>query len=346
MTTAAPDRPAEATLRRGKAETMMAIVQHGYGDSPERVLRFAEVPRPTIGDDEALVRVRAASLDRGTVHLMTGLPYLMRIMGFGFRAPKQPNPGRCLAGTVEAVGKDVSGFSPGDDVYGTCGGSLAEYATASPALIAPKPANLSFEQAAAVPVSATAALQAVRDKGRVHSGQQVLVIGAAGGVGAFAVQIAKAFGGAVTGVCSTAQAELVRRIGAEHIVDYTREDFADGTHRYDVILDIAGNSSLSRLRRALTPRGTLVVVGGETEGRWIGGFDRQLRAPLLDLVVSQKLGLLASKENADDLRILRDLIESGKLTPVIDRTYPLAETAAAIRHLIEGHPRGKIVVIG
>jgi NADPH:quinone reductase-like Zn-dependent oxidoreductase len=323
---------------------MMAVVQHGYGSAPEDVLRFAEVPRPAIGDDEALVRVRAASVDRGTVHLMTGLPYLMRIMGFGFRAPKQPNPGRCLAGTVEAVGKDVSGFSPGDGVYGTCDGSFAEYAVARPALLAPKPANLSFEQAAAVPVSATAALQAVRDKGRVHSGQQVLVIGAAGGVGAFAVQIAKAFGGTVTGVCSTAQAELVRRIGAEHIVDYTREDFADGTHRYDAILDIAGNSSLSRLRRALTPRGTLVVVGGETEGRLIGGFDRQLRAPVLSLVVSQKLSLLASKENADDLRILRDLIASGKVTPVIDRPYPLAETAAAITHLIEGHPRGKIVV--
>src|SRR3954470_23109498 len=301
MTTAAPDRPADATLRRGKAETMMAIVQHGYGSAPEDVLRFAEIPRPTIGDDEVLVRVRAASLDRGTVHLMTGMPYLMRIMGFGFRAPKQPNPGRCLAGTVEAVGKDVTAFSSGDEVYGTCDGSFAEYATARPALIAPKPANLSFEQAAAVPVSATAALQAVRDKGKVDSGQQVLVIGAAGGVGAFAVQIAKACGGEVTGVCSTSQAELVRRIGAEHIIDYTREDFADGKRHYDVILDIAGNNSLSRLRRALTPRGTLVVVGGETDGRWIGGFDRQLRAPLLSQLVSQKLVILASKENAEDL---------------------------------------------
>jgi NADPH:quinone reductase-like Zn-dependent oxidoreductase len=239
----------------------------------------------------------------------------------------------------------VSGFSPGDEVYGTCDGSFAEYAVARPALLASKPANLSFEQAAAVPVSATAALQAVRDKGRVDTGQRVLVIGAGGGVGAFAVQIARAFGGTVTGVCSTAQAELVRRIGAEHIVDYTREDFADGTHRYDVILDIAGNSSLSRLRRALTPRGTLVVVGGETDGRWIGGFDRSLRAPLLSQLVSEKLVMLASKENADDLVVLGDMIDSGDVTPVIDRRYPLAETAAAITHLVEGHPRGKIVVI-
>jgi NADPH:quinone reductase-like Zn-dependent oxidoreductase len=323
---------------------MMAIVQDGYGDAPESVLRFAAVPRPTIGDGEALVRVCAASLDRGTVHLMTGMPYLMRVMGFGFRAPKQPNPGRCVAGTVEAVGKDVSGFSPGDEVYGTCDGSFAEYAMARPALIAPKPVNLSFEQAAAVTVSATAALQSVRDKGKVDSGQQVLVIGAAGGVGAFAVQIAKAFGGTVTGVCSTSQAELVRRIGAEHIIDYTREDFADGRHRYDVILDIAGNSSLSRLRRALTPSGTLVVVGGETDGRWIGGFDRSLRAPLLSLLVRQTLGMLTSKENAGDLLVLSGLIEAGKIAPVIDRTYPLNETAAAIRHLIDGHPRGKIVV--
>jgi len=323
---------------------MTAIVQDEYGTAPEGVLRLAEVDRPTIGDDEVLVRVRAASVDRGTVHLMTGVPYLMRVMGFGFGGPKAPNPGRSLAGTVESVGTDVTGLAPGDEVYGTTDGSFAEYAVARTALITAKPANLSFEQAAAVPVSATAALQALRASGEIHEGQKVLIIGAAGGVGSFAVQIAKAFGAEVTAVCSTAQAELARSIGADHVVDYTPEDFADGRSRYDVILDIAGNSRLARLRRALTPRGTLVVVGGETDGRWIGGFGRQLRAPLLSMLVSQKLTLLASKENADDLIVLRDLIESGKIAPVVVRTRPLSEAAAAIGSLTDGHARGKVVM--
>jgi NADPH:quinone reductase-like Zn-dependent oxidoreductase len=238
----------------------------------------------------------------------------------------------------------VTAFAPRDEVYGSCDGSFAEYVTARPALLALKPAGLSFEQAAAAPVSATAALQAVRDKGKVHAGQAVLVIGAGGGVGLFAVQIAKAFGGHVTGVCSGAQADLVRSIGAEQTIDYTSEDFADGQQRYDVILDIAGNSPLSRLRRALTPRGTLVIVGGETDGRWLGGFDRQLRTPALSVLVSQKLTLLTSKENAADLGVLRGLLESGKVAPVIDRTYPLKETAGAVRHFIDGHNRGKLVI--
>jgi NADPH:quinone reductase-like Zn-dependent oxidoreductase len=211
-------------------------------------------------------------------------------------------------------------------------------------LIAPKPANVSFEQAATVPISAVAALQAVRNNGKVQAGQKVLIIGAAGGVGGFAVQIAKAFGAEVTGVCSTAQAELVRATGADHIVDYTRQDFADGSHRYDVILDTAGHRELSHLRRALGTRGTLVLVGSETSGRLIGGFDRQLRAPLLSLVVSQNLRMLTSKENAADLLVLRDLVEAGKVTPVVDRTYPLSETAAAIRHLIDGKTQGRIVI--
>ena len=222
---------------------MRAIVQEAYGSAPERVLRLAEIPKPTLGRDQVLVRVRAASIDRGTVHLMTGLPYLMRVIGFGLRAPKQPNPGRSLAGTVEAAGQDVTAFVPGDEVYGTCDGSFAEYVAAQPGLLAAKPPSASFQQAAAAPVSATAALQAVRDKGEVSAGQTVLVIGAGGGVGLFAVQIAKAFRGHVTGVCSGAQADLVRSVRAEQIIDYTREDFADGRRRFDVIVDIAGNSA-------------------------------------------------------------------------------------------------------
>jgi len=326
-----------------EVETMRAIVQDAYGTDPEEVLRLAEVAGPAIADDEILVRVRAASVDRGTWHVMAGLPYPMRLAGFGFRAPKAPNPGRSFAGTVESAGKDVTGFEPGDEVYGTCGGSFAPYARARPDRIAPKPANLSFEQAAAVPVSALTALQAVR-RARVEAGQKVLVIGASGGVGTFAVQIAKAFGAEVTGACSAGKADLVRALGADHVIDYTRQDFADGQHRYDAILDIAGGNGLSHLRRALTPRGTLVMVGGETGGRWLGGMDRQLRAHLLFPLASQKLSTFIASENSADLAILRDLLESGKITPAIDRTYPLSQTAAAIRHVQEGRARGKVVI--
>ena len=290
------------------------------------------------------MRVRAASVDRGTWHLMAGLPYPIRLAVFGLRRPKAPNPGRSLAGTVECVGQEVTEFEPGDEVYGTCDGSFAPYARARASRLAPKPANLSFEQAAAVPVSALTALQAVRDQARVEPGQKVLIIGASGGVGTFAVQIAKAFGAEVTGVCSTAKTDLVRSIGADHVIDYTRDDFADGQLRYDVILDIGGNRRLSHLRRALTPRGRLVIVGGENGGRWLGGADRQLRALLLSPLVSQKLGTFIASENAEDLRVLRDLIESGKIAPAIDRTYPLSQTPAAIRHVQEGRARGKVVV--
>ena len=275
---------------------------------------------------------------------MAGLPYPIRLAVFGLRRPKAPNPGRSLAGTVECVGQEVTEFEPGDEVYGTCDGSFAPYARARASRLAPKPANLSFEQAAAVPVSALTALQAVRDQARVEPGQKVLIIGASGGVGTFAVQIAKAFGAEVTGVCSTAKTDLVRSIGADHVIDYTRDDFADGQLRYDVILDIGGNRRLSHLRRALTPRGRLVIVGGENGGRWLGGSDRQLRALLLSPLVSQKLGTFIASENAADLRVLRDLIESGKVAPAIDRTYPLSQTPAAIRHVQEGRARGKVVV--
>jgi NADPH:quinone reductase-like Zn-dependent oxidoreductase len=275
---------------------------------------------------------------------MAGLPYPIRIAGFGLRKPKYLNPGRSLAGTVEAVGTEVTSFEPGDEVFGICDGSFAEYVRVRTDKLAPKPSSLSFDEAAAVPVSALTALQGVRDHGRVKAGQKVLVVGASGGVGSFAVQIAKAFGAEVTGVCSTANVDLVRVIGADHVVDYTCDDLADGRHRYDVILDIGGNRRLSHLRRALTPRGRLVIVGGETDGRWLGGTGRQLRALLLSLFVSQKLGTFVSSENAGDLMVLRELIESGNVEPVIDRTYPLGDVATAIRHLVEDHPRGKIVI--
>jgi NADPH:quinone reductase-like Zn-dependent oxidoreductase len=324
--------------------TMTAIVHGDYGSAPEDVLRLAQVGRPTIGAGEVLVRVRAASVDRGTWHIMAGLPYPIRVAGFGLRRPKHLNPGRSLAGTVEAVGRDVSGVRPGDEVFGTGDGSFAEYAAVQADKLALKPSNLSFEQAAAVPVSALTAIQAVRDRGRVQAGQKVLIIGASGGVGTFAVQIAKFFGAVVTGVCSTSKMELVRGLGADHVIDYTSGDFADGTHRYDVILDIGGNTRLSHLRRALTPKGRLVIVGGETDGRWLGGADRQVRAQLLSLLVGQKLGTIIASENTDDLVALRHLVESGDVTPVLDRTYPLSDTAAAIRRLIEGQARGKIVI--
>jgi NADPH:quinone reductase-like Zn-dependent oxidoreductase len=325
------------------AETMKAIVQDKYGTAPEEVLRLAEVARPTIGVGEVLVRVRAASVDRGTWHIMTGLPYAIRIAGFGVRTPRQLNPGRSLAGTVEAVGDGVTGFRPGDEVFGTCDGSFAEYARARVERLALKPTNLSFEEAAAMPVSGLAALQALRDRAQVQPGEKVMIIGASGGVGTFAVQIAKAFGAEVTGVCSTAKIDLVRSIGADRVIDYTREDLTAGDS-YDVIVDIAGNRRLSDLRRSLTPRGRLVIVGGETDGRWLGGADRLLRANLLSPMVRQKLGSLMTSENAADLAVLRELVQSGKLVPAIERTYSLSEVPAAIRYVQEGHARGKVVI--
>jgi NADPH:quinone reductase-like Zn-dependent oxidoreductase len=323
---------------------MNAIVQRAYGSDAEAVLQLAEIDRPTVTKNAVVVRVRAASVDRGTWHIMTGLPYLIRVVGFGLRAPKAPNPGRSLAGTVDAIGAGVTEFSLGDEVYGSCRGSFADFARVEVGMLAPKPTNLSFEEAATLPVSAVAALQAVRDRGKVRPGQTVLIIGASGGVGTFAVQIAKAFGADVTGVCSTAKIDLVKALGADHVVDYTREDFADGTHRYDVILDIGGNRRLSHLRRALARRGTLVIVGGEAGGRWLGGFDRQLRTLVLSLFVSQKLTMLTSTENAADLAVLTELCESGKLTPAVDRIYPLSEVPAAIRYVADGHAQGKVVI--
>jgi NADPH:quinone reductase-like Zn-dependent oxidoreductase len=321
---------------------MKAIVQDTYGST--EVLELREVDRPAIAADEVLLRVHAAGVDRGVWHLMTGLPYPIRLAGYGLRAPKTPVLGSDVAGVVAAVGADVTRFRPGDEVFGIAKGSFAEYARAPESKLASKPANVSFAQAAAVSLSGLTALQALRDGGNVQPGQRVLIIGASGGVGTYAVQLAKVFGAHVTGVCSTAKVELVRSIGADEVVDYTRADFAADGQRYDVIVDIGGNSSLSRLRHALTPTGTLAIVGGETEGRWLGGFDRQLRAPVLSRFVSQTLGAVTCSENHRDLIILAELIEAGQVTPVIDRAYPLAEAGRAIRRLEQGQARGKVVL--
>jgi NADPH:quinone reductase-like Zn-dependent oxidoreductase len=321
---------------------MKAIVQDKYGTADVLELRDVEKPQP--GDDELLIRVKAAGVDPGVWHLMTGLPYLVRVMGFGLRSPKIRVRGTDAAGIVEAAGKNVVRLKPGDQVYGTCDGSFAEYACAKAERFAPKPSNLSFEQAAAVPVSGITALGGLRDAGKLQPEQKTLIIGAAGGVGTFAVQLAKAFGAVVTGVCSTSKAELVRTIGADEVIDYTREDFTDGTRQFDLILDTAGRRPLSHLRRALTPHGTLVIVGGEGGGRWLGGFQRQLLAPVRSRFTEQKLLGLVSKERQQDLLTLKALIEEGKLTPVIDRTFPLGEAPQAIRYLEQGHARGKIVL--
>ena len=322
---------------------MRAIVQTRYGDDPEHVLQLEETSRPVIGDDEVLVRVAAASVDMGTWHCMTGMPYAMRLMGFGVRSPKASNPGRAFAGSVDAIGKNVHAFALDDAVYGTCDGSFAEVVRTDTAKLAAKPTNLSFEQAAAAPISGVTALQAVR-KAHVQPGQRVLITGASGGVGTFAVQIAKATDAEVTGVCSASKMDLVRSLGADHVVDYSSEDFADGQHVYDVILDIAGSRRLTDLRRALSPDGTLVIVGGESGGRWLGGFDRSLRAALVSPFVSQDLGLLSSSENSTDLSALRELIEGGQVTPAVDRAFELGQTSEAINYVRAGNARGKVVV--
>jgi NADPH:quinone reductase-like Zn-dependent oxidoreductase len=331
--------------QRAEVASMKAIVQDAYGST--EVLELREIDRPVPKDNEVLVRVHAAGLHRGDWHVMTGLPYLIRVVvpTLGLRKPKVPVQGMDLAGTVEAVGEHVTRFQPGDAVFGWCDGSFAEYAVAPEDQLAAKPAALSFEQAAVVPTSAFAALQGVRDQGQVRAGQKVLIIGAAGGVGAFAVQLAKAFGAEVTGVCSTTQVDLVRSIGADEVIDYTRRDVTDGTRHWDLILDTAGHRSLSQLRRALTPRGTLVIVGSEVAGRWMGGFDRNLRAVVLSRLVGQRLRMLASKPRQEDLQTLRELIEAGKVTPVIDRAFPLREVPEAFRRLIAGHGRGGKIVI-
>jgi NADPH:quinone reductase-like Zn-dependent oxidoreductase len=322
---------------------MKAIVQDTYG--PADVLELREIERPEVGENDVLVRVRAAGSGPDVWHIMTGQPYMARA-ALGFRRPKVRVRGWDVAGTVEAVGASVTDFRPGDAVMGVAeGGSFAEYALTSPDKLVPKPANLSFEQAAALPISGVTALQALRDKAHVQPGQTVLVIGAGGGVGTLAVQVAKAFGAHATGVASSSKLDLVRSIGADDVIDYTHEDFTNGSMKWDVIVDTAGRRPLRQLRRALTPKGTLVVVGGDGGGRWTGGFFRgMLRGPLVSPFVGQKLMGLNSKVTQEDLRGVAELAEAGKLTPVIGHTYALSETPEAIRELEAGHAAGKLVI--
>jgi NADPH:quinone reductase-like Zn-dependent oxidoreductase len=322
---------------------MRAIVQDTYG--PADVLELREIERPEVGENDVLVRVRAAGSGPDVWHIMTGQPYMARA-ALGFRRPKVRVRGWDVAGTVEAVGASVTDLRPGDEVMGVAeGGSFAEYAVTSPDKLVRKPASLSFEQAAALPISGVTALQALRDKAHVQPGQTVLVIGAGGGVGTLAVQLAKAFGAHVTGVASSSKLDLVRSIGADDVIDYTREDFTNGSMKWDVILDTAGRRPLRQLRRALTPKGTLVVVGGDGGGRWTGGFFRgMLRGPLVSPFVGQKLMGLNSKVTREDLQGVAELAEAGKLTPVIGHTYALSETPDAIRELEAGHAAGKLVI--
>jgi NADPH:quinone reductase-like Zn-dependent oxidoreductase len=329
---AAPPGPVEGTMR--------AIVQDGYGSAG--VLRLARTARPRIGGSDVLLRVRAAGLDRGRWHLMTGRPYLLRLV-VGVRGPRNPVQGLDVAGTVAAAGPGVTRFTVGDEVFGFGRGTFAEYAVAREDKLAAKPANATFEQAAVVPVSAVTALQALTDVGHVKAGQKVLVTGASGGVGSYAVQLARAFGAEVTGVCSTAKLDLVRSLGAAHVIDYTRDDFAAGGRRYDLILDIAGNPALSRLRRALTPAGTAVIVGGEQGGNWTG-MGRQLRALALSPFVRQRLTMVTARQRASDLERLAGLIEAGTVTPAIGAAYPLEQVPDAMRHLEAGKARGKVAI--
>jgi NADPH:quinone reductase-like Zn-dependent oxidoreductase len=324
----------------GETATMQAITQSRYGSAD--VLRLARVPRPAARDDQVLVRVHAAGLDRGTEHLMTGKPYAVRL-ATGLRRPRNPIPGRDVAGTVVETGAGVTRFAPGDEVYGVAPGSFAEYAVTGEDKLALKPAGLSFAEAAVVPISAGTALRALTDAGRVEAGQSVLVTGASGGVGGYAVQLAVAMGAEVTGVSSSAKLGHVTALGAHHVIDRTRDDWADGTRHYDLILDVAGNPPVSRLRRALTPRGTAVFVGGEDSGV-ITGMRRQLGGALRSPFLRQRLVLLVARESAADYERLARLIEAGRLTPALDRCYPLEHAADALRQLEDGTIRGKVAI--
>ncbi len=330
--TAAPNHP------------MKAIVYSDYGLSN---LKLENIEKPVPNDDQILVKVRAASINPYDWHFVEGTPYIMRMMGVGLRKPKDIQLGVDFAGTVEAVGKNVTQFKPGDEVFGGRGGAFAEYVCRrADGAVALKPANLTFEQAASVNIAGITALQALRDKGNVQPGQKVLINGASGGVGTFAVQIAKSFGAAVTGVCSTRNVDLVRSLGADHVIDYTKEDFAKGTEHYDVILDNVPNHSLSECRRILTPNGKYVMIGGggPNDSRWVGPFGRVIKTMVLSPFTSQKMGMMMADANGKDLTILADMMQSGKLKPVIDRTYKLNEVPAAIAYLEEGHARGKVVI--
>ncbi len=331
----------EQTAASPATTTMSAIVQDSYGSAD--VFEMARIDRPQIAANEVLLKVHAAGLDRGTWHLMTGTPYLMRIIGFGFRRPKNRVPGVDVAGTVVAVGSAVTRFAVGDEAFGMSRGSFAEYAPAREDKLAHRPASISVQQAAAVGISGGTALQAL-SAGRIEPGQRVLIIGASGGVGSYAVQLAKAAGAEITGVCSSEKRDAVMTLGADRVIDYRNEDFADGSQRYDLIIDIGGNSSLARLRRALTSTGTAVIVGGESKGNVTGGLGRQLRAMLLTPFVGQRLTGLASKERAADLEVLTEHITAGRVTPTIDRIFPLDQVPTAMSYLAAGKVKGKVVI--
>jgi NADPH:quinone reductase-like Zn-dependent oxidoreductase len=318
---------------------MKAIVYHNYG-SPD-VLQYEEIEKPAPGDDDVLIKVHAASLNT-LDRLFHGASYVVRMLT-GLRKPKDPRLGRDVAGQVEAVGKNVTRFKPGDAVFGWCQGALAEFACTSESALIMKPDGLTFEQAASVPVAATTALQGLRDKGHIRAGQKVLINGATGSVGPFAVQIAKSFGAEVTGVCSTRNVDMVRSIGADHVIDYTREDFTQGAQRYDLIFDSISNHSLSACRRVLNPNGICVIVGGPTS--ILGFMTLALKAAVLSRFASKKFGAFIARLNREDLTVMRELMEAGKVTPVIDRRYRLSEVPEAMRYLEEGHARGKIVIV-
>ncbi len=326
------------------ANPMKAIVYCDYGLAN---LKLEDVEKPVPSDDQILVKVRAASVNPYDWHFVEGTPKIMRMMGVGLRKPKDTRLGVDFAGTVEAVGKNVTQFKPGDDVFGGKGGAFAEYVCRrAEGAVALKPASITFEQAASVNIAGITALQAIRDKGKVQPGQKVLINGASGGVGTFAVQIAKSFGADVTGVCSTRNVDLVRSLGADHVIDYTKEDFAKGTERYDVILDNVPNHSLSECRHILNPKGKYVMIGGggPNDSRWVGPFGRVIHALLVSPFISQKMGMMMADANHNDLTILADMMQSGKVKPVIDRTYKLSELPDAIRYLEQGHARGKVII--
>jgi len=330
--TAAPSNPMKA----------ITYCNYGLGN-----LKLEDVEKPVPNDDQVLVKVRAASVNPYDWHFVEGTPKIMRMMGVGLRKPKDTRLGVDFAGTVEAVGKNVTQFKPGDDVFGGKGGAFAEYVCRrAEGAVALKPANITFEQAASVNIAGITALQGLRDKGKVQPGQKVLINGASGGVGTFAVQIAKSYGADVTGVCSTRNLELVRSLGADHVIDYTKENFAKSEQRYDVILDNVPNHSLSECRRILTPKGKYVMIGGggPNEGRWIGPFGRVIHTLLLSPFISQQMGMMMADANQKDLTVLADMMQSGKVKPVIDRTYKLSEVPQAIRYLEEGHARGKVII--
>jgi NADPH:quinone reductase-like Zn-dependent oxidoreductase len=331
----APAVPAGTSVMKG-------VVHRCYG-SPD-VVRYEDVRKPVPADDEVLIKVHAASVNPLDWHYLEGTPYLIRI-GAGFGKPEDPRLGVDFAGTVEAVGKNVTRFKPGEEVFGGKFGALAEYVSVRETrALAPKPSNMTFEQAAAVPIAAVTALQALRDAGHLHAGEKVLINGASGGVGTFAVQIAKSYGADVTGVCSTKNVELVRSIGADHVIDYTREDFTQGGQRYDLIIDNVGTHSPLEYRRALTPQGLYVMVGSTTPGNWFGWLVRPIEGRVLSVFVSQKFTMMLAELTPQDLAALGALMQSGKLTPVIDRRYKLSEAAEALRYLEKGHARGKIVL--